>query len=339
VLATAATVIASQAVITGAFSVARRAVQLGYLPRLRIVHTSMQTIGQIYVPWINWALMMMVIVPVLTFQTSAALAFAFGMAVTGTILVTTTLLFYVARQQWGWPAWLVVLGGSAALGFEALFFAANLTKLLSGAWLPLLIGISIFTVMTTWQRGRRLVSERRREREGSLLRFVEELHERRPPVQRVPGTAIFLNRGQDTAPLALRSNVERNRVLHERVVIVSVETAPVPVVPLDEVAAVDDLDHRDDGITLVTARFGYLQRTDIPALLAAIPAERFESPLDLTDASYFLSTIDLQADDHRTMPRWRTQLFLALTSLTADAARVFDLPSDRTVVIGSRIHV
>jgi KUP system potassium uptake protein len=338
-VATAATVIASQAVITGAFSVARQAVQLGYLPRLRIIHTSTQTMGQIYVPAVNWLLMVMVIVLVLTFQTSAALAFAFGMAVTGTIVVTTTLLFYVARQQWGWPAWAVLLAGGAALTIELLFLSANLTKLISGAWLPLLIALTIFTVMTTWQRGRRLVSERRTAREGSLREFVDELHERRPAVQRVPGTAVFLNRSRDTAPLAMRASAERIQVLHQRVLIVSIQTAPVPVVPANEIATIDDLGYRDDGITLVTARFGYMQRTDIPGLLAALPAEDFESPVDLEQASYFLSTIDLEPSGHPTMPRWRTRLFLALNSLTADAARAFELPGDRTVVISSRISV
>jgi KUP system potassium uptake protein len=326
-------------VITGAFSVARQAVQLGYLPRLRIVHTSTQTIGQIYVPLVNWVLMVMVIVLVLTFQTSAALAFAFGMAVTGTIVVTTLLLFYVARQQWGWPAWAVLLGGAGALVVELLFLAANLTKLISGAWLPLLIGLTIFTVMTTWQRGRRLVSERRERREGPLRQFVDELRERRPEVHRVPGTAVFLNRNKDTAPLAMRASVERINVLHQRVLIVSIETAPVPVVPPQDVATVDDLGYRDDGITLVTARFGYMQRTDIPGMLAGLPAEEFESPVDLEEASYFLSTIDLEPSKHPSMSRWRERLFLALSAITADAARSFELPGDRTVVVSSRISV
>ena len=338
-LATAATVIASQAVITGAFSVARQAVQLGYLPRLRIVHTSAQTIGQIYVPWVNWALMVMVIVLVLAFQSSAALAYAFGMAVTGTIIVTTLLLFYVARRHWRWPLWLVVLAAAVALGIEGLFLAANLTKLLSGAWLPLLIGLVIFTVMTTWQRGRQVVTERREALEGSLREFVDHLHERRPPLRRVPGTAVFLNRSNQTAPLAMRANVEHNQVLHERVVIVSVETAPVPVVDDADVAEVDDLGYADDGITLVTLRFGYMQRTDVCRALSGLPPDSLEAPITLDGASYFLSTIDLQMDRRPSMPRWRTRLFLATTALSADAARAFELPADRTVGIGSRISV
>ena len=339
VLATAATVIASQAVITGAFSVARQAVRLGYLPRLRIVHTSAQTIGQIYVPWVNWALMVMVIVLVLAFQTSAALAYAFGMAVTGTIIVTTLLLFYVARRQWGWPLWAVLTGGAVALSIEGLFLAANLTKLLSGAWLPLLIGLVIFTVMTTWQRGRQVVTERREKLEGPLRAFVDELHERRPPLHRVPGTAVFLNRGGTTAPLAMRANVEHYQVLHDRVVIASVETAPVPLVPDEDVAEVDDLGYRDDGITLVTLRFGYMQRTDVCRMLGNLPTEGLEAPVNLDGASYFLSTIDLELDKNPSMPKWRTRLFLATAALTDDAARAFELPSDRTVVIGSRISV
>lgn len=338
-LATAATPIASQAVITGAFSVARQAVQLGYLPRLRIVHTSAQTIGQIYVPWINWALLVMVIVLVLTFQTSAALAFAFGMAVTGTIVVTTLLLTYVARRQWGWPLWVVLPGSIVALTIEGLFLAANLTKLVSGAWLPLLIGVLLFTVMMTWQRGRRLVTERRESQEGPLRGFVDNLHDRHVAVVRVSGTAVFLNRGTMTAPLAMRANVEHNHVLHEHVVIVAVQTAQVPIVPDEDVAAVDELGYADDGITHVVMRFGYMQRTDVPDVLAALPAEAFELPVDLAAASYFLSTIDLHVGDGPGMSRWRKILFVTTSRLTADAAQSFDLPRDRTVIIGSRVNI
>lgn len=339
VLATAATVIASQAVITGAFSVARQAVQLGYLPRLRIVHTSAQTIGQIYVPWINWALLVMVIALVLAFQTSAALAFAFGMAVTGTIVVTTLLLSYIARQQWVWPLWLVLPGATIALVIEGLFLAANLTKLISGAWLPLLIGLLIFTVMTTWQRGRRLVTDRREAQEGPLGEFIDDLHERRVPVMRVPGTAVFLNRGKTTAPLAMRSTVEHTHVLHEHVIVVAVETAQVPVVAADDIATVDDLGYGDDGITHVVARFGYMQRTNVPGVLATLPPEAFELPVDLENASWFLSTIDLHVGQGSGLPRWRKVLFVATAHLTDDAAQAFELPRERTVIIGSRVDV
>ena len=241
-LATAATVIASQAVITGAFSVAHQAVQLGYLPRLRIEHTSAHTVGQIYVPWINWVLMVAVLILVFAFQSSAALAYAFGMAVTGTITITTLLFFYIVAHAVGQAA---VAGAAAARGaflsVELLFLAANLTKLVHGAWLPLLIGITVFTVLTTWQRGRELVTEHREHAEGSLQAFVDELHEQRPPVLRVPGTAVFLNRGKSTAPLAMRANVEHNHVLHEHVVILSSRPLRCPTWPTAERIAVDDL--------------------------------------------------------------------------------------------------
>ncbi|MDP9221969.1 MAG: KUP/HAK/KT family potassium transporter, partial [Actinomycetota bacterium] len=183
-LATAATVIASQAVITGAFSVAHQAVQLGYLPRLRTWHTSEEAAGQIYVPWINWALMVSVLILVFAFRSSGALAFAYGVAVTGTISITTLLFFYIVRQQWGRPLWLVVFGAAGFLIVELLFLAANLTKITHGAWLPLLIGATVFTVLTTWQRGRALVTQQREREEGSLGAFVESLHERRPPLLR-----------------------------------------------------------------------------------------------------------------------------------------------------------
>ena len=341
-LATAATVIASQAVVTGAFSVARQAVQLGYLPRLRILHTSRQMIGQIYVPYINWGLMIAVIGLVLGFQSSAALAYAFGMAVTGTIIITTLLLFYLARTSWRWPWWRVLLLAGPMLVLEGLFLAANLTKLVHGAWLPLLIAVLIFTVLTTWQRGRAIVTARREGAEGPLEGFVDRLHDRQVDVQRVPGTAVFLNRGRATTPLALRANVEHNHILHECVVIAAVETVQVPTVDSAAAAVVDALEHRDDGITHVTIPVGYMQQADIPTILAAIPRDRFEATIDVQHASYFLSTIDLELADRgepgpTPMPGWQQRIFLATAALTADAAEYFNLPRDRTVIIGSRI--
>ena len=338
-LATAATVIASQAVITGAFSVSHQAVQLGYLPRLRINHTSEQTIGQIYVPWINWILMISVLTLVFVFETSAALAFAFGMAVTGTITITTLLFFYVVRQGWGKPLWVVVLGAGAFLVVEVLFLTANLTKLLYGAWVPLLIGVTVFTVLTTWQRGRALVTRQRDHDEGSLRTFVDELHERRPPLQRVPGTAVFLNRGKVTTPLAMRANVEHNHILHAHVVILSIETLPVPYVSTADRLRLDDLGYTDDGISHVTARFGYMQDPNVPSVLALADAAGLEGPLDLGEASYFLSTIELRVGDQPGMMRWRKRLFVATSRITTDAAEYFGLPRERTVIMGSRITV
>lgn len=338
-LATAATVIASQAVITGAYSVASQAAHLGYLPRLRIAHTSESAVGQIYVPWINWLLMVSVLTLVFAFRTSTALAFAFGMAVTGTITITTLLFFYVARAKWGTPLWLIGTGAAVLLSVDLLFVAANLTKLVHGAWLPLLIGLTAFTVMTTWQRGREIVTAERARREGPLREFVDELHDGKASTLRVPGTAVFLDRGKQTAPLAMRANTEHNHVRHEQVVILSLETEPVPRVPDDQRIVVDDLGHADDGIIHVTARFGYMETPDVPGALAMLDPVTTEGPLQLDQASYFLSKIELQRGKAPTMAPWRKRLFIATSYITADAAEHFGLPRDRTVIMGSHIEV
>ena len=338
-LATAATVIASQAVITGAFSVAHQAVQLGYLPRLRIAHTSEETIGQIYVPWINWLLLVSVLTLVFAFQTSAALAFAFGMAVTGTITITTLLFFYIVRHQWRRPLWLVLIGAVPLLTVDLLFLAANLTKLVHGAWLPLLIAVSAFTVLTTWQRGREIVTQRREREEGPLRAFIDGLRERKPPVVRVPGTAVFLNRTKITAPLAMRASVERVHALNENVVILSIETLTVPHVPPADRLVIDELGYTDDKITHATARFGYMDQPNVPAVVRQLENAQTECVIDASDASYFLSTIDLYRGDAPGMSRWRKTLFLATAQITADAADYFGLPRDRTVIMGSRIEV
>jgi len=338
-LATAATVIASQAVITGAYSVASQAAELGYLPRLRVAHTSESTIGQIYVPWINWLLLVSVLTLVFAFRSSAALAFAFGMAVTGTITITTLIFFYLARSTWHTPRWLLGLGAGVLLSVDLLFVAANLTKLVHGAWLPLLIGLTAFTVMTTWQRGRRVVTARREQHEGSLRDFVDQLRTGELPTTRVPGTAVFLNRGKQTAPLALRANVEHNHVRHEQVVILSIKTLPVPRVPADERLDVDDLGYTDDGIVHVTARFGYMDTPDVLGVLKALDPVDSEGQLDLDQASYFLSKIELRPGNSPTMARWRKRLFIATSHITADAAEHFGLPRDRTVIMGSQIEV
>jgi KUP system potassium uptake protein len=196
-----------------------------------------------------------------------------------------------------------------------------------------------FTILTTWQRGRELVTHRRQQDEGPLRAFIDELHALKPPLQRVPGTAVFLNRGKATTPLALRANVEHNHILHEHVLILSIETKPVPHVPAAKRLTIDDLGHRDDGITHVTARFGYMDTPNVPGLLPLIRNADLESPLDDTDISYFLSTIDLRRGDAPGMSRWRKQLFLATARVTADAAEYFQLPRNRTVIMGSRIEL
>ena len=332
-LATAATIIASQAVITGAFSLASQAAQLGYLPRLRVVHTSASTVGQVYMPWINGMLMVAVLILVFAFRSSASLAYAYGMAVTGTITITTLLYLYIAHARWRVPLWLIVVGGSALLGVDLLFVAANLTKLVHGAWLPLLIAIITFTIMITWQRGSTIVTRKRDIAEGPLDAFVDQLSRRRG-LLRVPGTAVFLNRGSKTAPLALRANVEHNHVLHEQVVIVTIDTLPIPRANDSERIEVDPLGHTGDGIIHVTARFGYMETPDVRHALRLVEPTKTEGSISIDDASYFLSKIELVKGDEPSMPAWRTNLFIATSHLSADVAESFCLPQDQTLIMG-----
>jgi KUP system potassium uptake protein len=338
-LATVATVIASQAVITGAYSLASQAAQLGYLPRLRIAHTSESTIGQIYVPFINWLLMVSVLTLIFAFRSSTALASAYGMAVTGTITITTLLFFSIARGRWGTPVWLLTAGGTLLLLFDLLLVSANLTKLVHGGWLPLLIGLSAFAVMTTWQRGRRMVTAQRAQREGSLREFVDDLRHHKAPVLQVPGTAVFLNRDKHSTPLAMRANVEHNHVRHDHVVILSIQTEPVPRVPHHERVVVDDLGYSDDGIIHVTAHYGYMETPDVPHALSLCDPTRTEGHLNIDTASYFLSKIELRRGKAPTMRAWQKRLFIATSYITADAADHFGLPRDRTITMGSNIEI
>lgn len=340
-LATAATVIAAQAVITGAFSVASQAGQLGYLPRLRIMHTSDSKYGQIYVPWINWLLFVAVMTLVLSFRSSGALAYAYGMAVTGTITIAATLFFYVAHQKWKTSWWILGLAAVPLIGVDLLFLAANLTKIVHGAWLPLVIALTAFTIMTTWQRGRVEVTRERESIEGSLQDFVRELNEADDDdrVGIVRGTAIFLNRGKETAPLALRANATANHVRHEHVVIVAIEIDTIPRVPQEERIVCDPLGLTADGITHVTLRFGYAETTDVPAALALLDPEQTEGEIDLDHATYFLSKIQLLPGPKPVMARWRKRLFIATAHITADAAEHFHLPRDQVVLVGSHVEV
>jgi KUP system potassium uptake protein len=334
-LATAATVIASQAVISGAFSVTRQAVTLGYLPRLRIVHTSPRE-GQIYVPFVNWTLLVLVLVLVFAFERSSKLASAYGIAVTGTITITTLLYFVV--QYVRTPRRRVALAASALLFVDVAFLLANADKLTTGGWLPLAVAAVVCTVLFTWQRGRRIVTERREELEGPLQSFVVRLHDDEPTVLRVPGTAVFLNRGDRTTPIAMRANVEHNHTLHQHVVVLSIETRPVPHVPRDERLKISDLGFRDDGISHVTAHFGFQDTPDVPDVLRDAEQRGLECPLEVDEASYFLSKIELLPTDAPGMSRWRKRLFVATAHLAADPVEYFVLPHDRALLLGSHLE-
>jgi KUP system potassium uptake protein len=338
ILATMATVIASQAVISGAFSIAHQASQLGYLPRLRVIHTSEREYGQVYVPVVNTLLAVAVLALVLGFRSSSKLAFAYGTAVTGTILCTTVLFFFVARYRWNLPRPLVLLGAAFFLAIELTFFASNLTKIGHGAWLPILIGIVLFTVMITWFRGRQLVTRERFEVEGPLSDFVTELRTHDPPVDRAPGTGIFLNRGKETAPLSMRACVDHLHSLPENAVILSLETLPMPRIRQKDRLEVDDLGRQDDRLTFVSAKHGYAEEYDVPALVRQIAEKGVECPVDARHASFYLSRVQLRATDRPGMSRWRKRLFLLTAQIAAEPAEYFKLPRDRTLTLGSEIE-
>jgi KUP system potassium uptake protein len=339
VLATFATVIASQAVITGAFSLAHQAAQMGYLPRLRVKHTSEESSGQIYVPGINWLILVGVLILVFTFQSSVKLAFAYGMAVTGTITITTLLILYVARRRWGAPLWAVIGGGTVLLVVDLLFLAANITKIPSGAWLTLSIAVVVFTIFTTWNRGREIVTRQREAYEGSLQDFIDDIHTLEPPLFRSPGTAVFLNRHNVTTPLAMRACIEHLRVLHEHVVILTVASMEVAHVTPDKRLVIDDLGYTDDGITHITGRFGYMDSAHVPSVLELASHADMENTLELDDATYFLSTIELRRGDIPGLAKWRRVLFLLTSRVTADAVEYYGLPRDRTIIMGAHVDV
>ncbi len=337
VLATLATVIASQAVISGAYSVSRQAMRLGFLPHLRIRQTSGKESGQIYVPAVNWLLFIGVLVLMLAFRTSARLATAYGVAVTGTLIITTILFLVVAAARWGWPRWKVAAAGVVFGGAEFTYFAANLTKVAHGGWLPLLIAAAVFTVMMTWQRGRLIITERRGNLEPPLQAFVDELYSKK--IARVPGTAIFPHPTKETTPLALRANVRHNHVLHERVVIVSVQSENTPHVAAAERLVVDHLGHLDDGVVHLSIHYGFQDEQDIPETLRSLHSSEPELDIDPDTATYFLSRITIRRGSKPGMSRWRKRLFIALSHNAASPAQYFGLPEDRTVVMGSQIDL
>jgi len=335
VLATAAAVIASQAVISGAFSVTRQAVQLGFLPRLTIRHTSEEEIGQIYVPAVNWALFAAIAGLVVGFGSSSALASAYGIAVTGTLAIDTLLFFVVVRMLWKRPLWMVLAGAGGFLAVDLAFFAANVPKIPHGGWFSLLAGVGVFVVLMTWRRGRGIVSRRRIEEEGPLQEFVNELQARAGELDRVAGCAVFLQATGDTTPLALRYNVEYNRVLHEQVVIFSAETVSQPHVPEDERVHVDNLRYKDDGIVLIEARFGFQDHPDVPATLRLAAGKGLEG--DVENPAYFLSRISILPKRGEDMAMWRKRLFAFMSRNAASPVRYFNLPEERVISMGATI--
>ena len=337
ILATVATVIASQAVISGAFSVAKQATRLGFMPRLTIRQTSNTEIGQVYAPAINWGLYVAVVALVVAFGSSAALASAYGIAVTGTLTIDTVLFLVVVRKLWKKPLWMVWLAGIVFLTVNALFLAANMTKLLHGGWFPVAIGVILLTLMLTWSRGRKHVTGIRAEREGSLREFLHEIQTLDPPVTTVPGTAVYLNAHRETAPMALRGAVTFNHAIHEQIVILSIETTKSPFVPDEERLTVDELGYTGDNIVHLTAKLGFQDTPDVPHLLELARAEGLDEGIDVEHATYFLSHIDVVPGGPFEMAGWRKRIYCALSRNAASPTDYFCLPTDRTITVGSQL--
>jgi KUP system potassium uptake protein len=333
VLAGAAAVIASQAVITGAYSVARQAMQLGYIPRMVIKHTSHQTIGQIYVPWINWVLMVAVIALVLTFRTADALASAYGVSVSGTMLIDTMLLALVARATWGKTRrWVLPLCLLFAV-VELAFLVANGVKFLEGAWFPLTLGVLVFTLLRTWRRGRELLHAEIRKEGIQLDSFLPGLM--LAPPTRVPGTAIFLTGQAGMVPHALLHNLKHNKVLHERNVFLTAETLNVPYAPKDKRLKMSPI---GEDFYSVLVRFGFMEVPDVPLALMR-SCDKGGIHFDPMDTTYFASRENVVARAHSGMAIWRDKLFAVMHRNAAPATNFFRIPGNRLVELGAQVEI
>ncbi len=332
ILATMAAVIASQALISGAFSLTRQAIQLGYCPRLNIEHTSATEHGQIYVPQVNWALMVATIGLVIGFRTSDGLAAAYGIAVTSTMLITTMLAYLVARDQWGVSR--VVAGSLAAffLTIEFGFFGANLIKVAHGGWFPLVVGALVYIALSTWKQGRALLGARLAKRMYPFDRFLKDIAEK--PPYRVPGTAIFMTSNLQGTPPTLLHNLEHNRVLHERVILLTVATSDVPYVDDTQRAELEPL---GQGFYRVALRYGFMQEPDVPAALYLVANQDF--PIDLDRTTFFLGIETLLLADHPGMPLWKERLFVLLSRNAVRATSFFKIPPQRVVEIGIQVEL
>ena len=332
VLATIATVVAAQAVITGTFSLTRQAIQLGLLPRFGITHTSESMSGQIYLPRVNWMLLIAVLMVVLSFHSSSALASAYGVAVTAAMVITTLLAIFVVWRYWKWPLWQTALVLLPMLFLEQIFLTANILKVFEGGWVPLAIAACIILVMWTWVRGSRLLAKQTRKNEADLDWLLRKL-EAKPP-HRVPGTAVFFTADQTAAPTALMHNLKHNRVLHERNIILSIRTEDVPRVPRYERVAVERV---TDTFVRLVARYGFMETPSVPKILDV--CRRKDLNIDMSATSFFLSRRNLRTTPKSEMPGWQDRLFVALARSAQDATTYFQIPTDRVVEVGTQVAV
>jgi KUP system potassium uptake protein len=332
VLAAFATVIASQAVISGAFSLTRQAVQLGYLPRIEIRHTSHKEIGQIYVGLVNWLLMILTMWLVVEFKSSSNLASAYGIAVSATMVITTILVFFVARRVWRWNWWVAFSVTLFFLSIDFVYFGANFIKLHDGGWVPLTIAATIFIITTTWQRGRLILAARLSEGLIPLEHFIKGLVEH-PPI-RIPGTAIFMCRNNQKVPPALMHNVKHNKVLNERVILLMVTIDDIPYVDASQRVKIEEI---EAGFIRVTANFGFMEYPNIPDLLRKLPAPYTIS--DLFRVTFFVGKETLFATDRPGMALWREKIFAFLSRNSQPATNFFNIPTERVVEIGLQVEL
>jgi KUP system potassium uptake protein len=331
-LATAATVIASQALITAAFSVTKQAIQLGLLPRMRILHTSVRDTGQIYVPFVNWGLYVMIVLAVALFGSSSALASAYGIAVTLDMTITTVMTFFVIRYGWKYPLALCVAATGFFFVIDLTFFASNTLKLLAGGWFPIAIGAGMFTLMLTWKQGRSLMRERLRDEAIDLKGFLEAVFF--SPPTRVPGTAVFLSADPGLTPNALMHNLKHNKVLHEYNLFVTVQHHEVPWIGFDQRVQMEPLGHDCWSVTL---NFGFKNDPDVPEALKLLEGRGV--PLDDMETSFFLSRDIVMPMIAEGMSLWREKLFAAMHHNASAAADFLNLPTNRVVELGSKVEI
>ncbi|MBA1158363.1 potassium transporter Kup [Microvirga mediterraneensis] len=331
-MATVATIIASQAVITGAFSITQQAIQLGLLPRMEIRWTSETEKGQIYVPKMNFLLLGAVLILVVMFRSSSALAHAYGLAVTGTMVVTAIMAFFVVWRFWKWPLWASVAVIAPFLLVDTIFLAANALKIPQGGWMPLLVGALLVMLMMTWRRGTRILFEKTRKVDVPLLELIGMLQKSQP--HRVKGTAVFMTSDPEVAPAALLHNLKHNKILHEKNVVLTVKTADAPRVANDERVRIEPL---EDSFWRVTMTYGYMEAPNIPRGLALLRKQGFK--FDIMTTSFFVSRRSIRPSVHGGMPFWQDKLFISLAKSASDATDFFQIPTGRVVEVGTQVTV
>jgi KUP system potassium uptake protein len=331
-VATAAAVVASQALISGAFSLTRQAIQLGYSPRMTIRHTSSSEIGQIYLPEVNRLLAFGCVFLVLAFQSSGQLASAYGIAVTGTMTITTILFCFVARDLWRWSRWKVIAIGALLLAVDLAFLGANLVKIAHGGWFPLLVAAVVYLLMTTWKAGRRIVSATLRENSLPIDLFLADIRRNRP--YRVPGTAVFLTSDRTGIPVVLLHHLKHNKVLHERVILLSIEGEDVPQVPPEERVELNDF---GEGLFQVIGHFGFMETPDVPRLLELLETRGLRARP--RETSFYLGRETLLPTGTSRLPRWRKKLFILMARNAQSATGFFNLPPNRVLELGAQIQV